>query len=192
MSIRVNQAPVTPPSLESCFLGAPVRPETIQKLADALIHYTVIRCSRSVHHIVAYPESDGDLRTTAPVGFSGVVTRFRTGPMAKSLVVGFRYQAARPKDGDSDVEAYVSLVRDSDELELDSTLFTSSDLIADPNDASEFLPRWAFTPINPVGLVKPLVIPDNHAFTDVAIGLDCTDVRILSVVAFEFPSRFVG
>lgn len=192
MSMRVNQAPVAAPLLSACLLGAPVRPETIQRLADALVHYTALRCKRVVHHVVAYPASDGVLRTTAPSGESGVGTRFRTGPIAGQLLIGVRYQAARPKEGTSDVEIAASLVRDSDAEEIDTVTFTSSDLIADPIDAPAFIPRWAFTPLQPVGLLRPLVIDTDNVLTDVTLGLTATDVRILTVVAFEVPPRFVG
>lgn len=191
MSHRVPVNPPRSPDIRGCRLGSPVRPETMRQFADALVHYVAARCPRVTQHVIGYPASPV-LRITAPAGAQTIKTRLRTGPLPGQVVIGIRYQASRPKDGSADQQIDVSLVRVSDDEEIDATSFGPADLIADPTESPSYLPRWAFTPLAPVGGPRPLVVPSDDILTDVELELTCEDVRVLTVVVFEVPPREVG
>lgn len=95
--MRVPEAIPRTPDAGACLLGARVSPETMIGLSNALVHAVAVKCTRVVHHTISY--ADPDIVTIAPSGSATEYVRWTLGPIAGPIVVSYRYQASRPKDG---------------------------------------------------------------------------------------------
>lgn len=177
------------PSLATCLLGSPVRPETVRQFAGLLHTVAAVRCQRLVTHTVSH--HDTDLLASQPSGSSAVYTRWTLGPLVGRVIVGVRYQASRPKDGASACEIEMLLRRASDDEAIDAAMYTADLIPSDPTDSLVFAPRWLWTPLDPVEGPAALDAT-GWSGTAAELAMSGYDVRFLSVIAIEVAPREVG
>lgn len=190
MTIPVSELLPRVPEPDSVLFGAPIRPETVQRLAGALTHLTARRTARVVTHVIQHPHVD--LLHESCEGNSNVYTRFTLGPCVGTVVVGLRYQASRPKDGVSEAEIVMLLRRVPDDDAIDTVTLGAADIVTDPapNEAG-FPPRWLWLPIEPVAGPRALDAA-GWAGTTAELAMSTTDVRVLTVVVIEIQRSEVG